>query len=182
MPPRIKSAASVGWMNLAPSLPTATGAKVRLNWLSNSRLPLSKPGIALSPSPRNLPRSFLRGDDVHPETLDIVSLQATVFQLVKATRLFADNFTVSEIKAVKRIEKAWVDSKLETISSLPSLVTEIESAGDLRAHKRIWDRPDGSSGGGSSSGFLGSSTFGGSSGGGKGGGGSFSPGFTHPST
>ena len=61
------------------------------------------------PFPQKLADEFLHGIDVHPGALDIVSLQATVFQLVKASHLYPDNFTVSEIKAVKRIEEAWVD-------------------------------------------------------------------------
>ena len=132
------------------------------------------------PLPKKLADEFFHGIAVHLGALDIFSLQAAVFQLLKTTHLFPDNFTVSEIKAVKRIEEARGDSKLNTFSALLELVTEIESAGDLRAHPRLWNLSDGSSGGGGSSGFIGSSTSGGRSGGGNRDGGSSSPGVFTP--
>ena len=52
----------------------------------------------------------------------IVGLQACVFQLVKATQLSADKFTVSEIKAVKRVEKAWINGEIDSLPFVASTV------------------------------------------------------------
>ena len=109
------------------------------------------------PLPKVLADRFLHGNVVHPGTSDIVSLQACVFQLVKATQLSADKFTVSEIKAVKRVENAWINGEIDSFPSLLSLFTDIEAAGDLRAVTVPWNSQDGSSA--NSSGFLGSSSL-----------------------
>ena len=97
-----------------------------------------------------------------------MGLQAPVFQLVKATQLSADKSTVSEIKAAKRVEKAWINGEIGSFPSLLALLTDIEAAGDLRATAVPWKSTDGSSE--SSSGFLGSSFLDKRSVGGKGGG------------
>lgn len=109
------------------------------------------------PFPKVLADRFLHGDVVHPGTSDIVSLQACVFQLVKATQLSADKFTVSEIKAVKRVENAWINGEIDSFPSLLSLFTDIEAAGDLRAVAVPWTSQNGNSA--NSSGFLGSSSL-----------------------
>ena len=98
-----------------------------------------------------------------------------MFQLVKATQLSADKFTVSEIKAVKRVEKAWLNGEIDSFPALLSLFTDIEAAGDLRTVAEPWTSPDGGSA--SSSGFLGSSSLDKRSAGGQGGGNTSSSGW-----
>ena len=116
----------------------------------------------------------MNGEVAHPGALGIVGLQACVFQLVKATQLSADKFTVSEIKAVKHVENAWINREIDFFASLLALFTDIEAARDLRATAVAWKSTDGSSE--SSSGFLGSSSLDKRSVGGQGGGKSSSSG------
>ena len=116
----------------------------------------------------------MNGEVAHPGALGIVGLQAFVFQLVKATQLSADKFTVSEIKAVKHVENAWINREIDFFASLLALFTDIEAARDLRATAVAWKSTDGSSE--SSSGFLGSSSLDKRSVGGQGGGKSSSSG------